>query len=612
MSRMQVSTRSQAEDTVEALYHSMERRISASPPGLCPVDMAHNFLTLCMAQTCGKCVPCRVGLKQLSNLITEVLDGEPDASVLDLIEETAQVIVDSADCAVGVKAAEMILTGIKGFRDDYLEHINHHRCLSKMYTPVPCVHHCPANVDIPGYVALVNKGRYDDAVRLIRKDNPLPLACAYICEHPCEAICRRSMVDNPINIRGIKRVAVEKAGKVPHPTPLAATGKKVAVVGGGPGGLSCAYYLALMGHSVTIYEKRDKLGGMMRYGIPSYRLPRNLMDEEIASILGVGIEAKTGVDVGTDISFQDLSKEYDSVYISIGAHTDRKVGIEGEDAEGVMSAVELLRGIGDDVLPDFTGKNVVVIGGGNVAMDVTRSAIRLGAKQVICTYRRRKEDMTAQVEEVEGAMAEGAELMTMVAPDHIEKDSNGHVAALWVRPQIVGLADAGGRPAPVDADKDPEKIPADIVIVAIGQGISAKGLEETGIEIQRGGRLPANHDTRIPDKEGFFAGGDCVTGPATVIKAIAAGKVAAANIDEYLGFNHVLEYDIEIPVPRFSSMQATGRVNISEKPAYQRRTNFECIENCMSDEEAFLESGRCLRCDHFGYGIFKGGRVTKW
>ena len=254
MSRLEVKTRGKSEEIVEQLYRNMERRIAASPPGLCPVDMALNFLNLCQAQTCGKCVPCRIGLSQLSGMIREVLDGEPDIGILRRIERTAQAIVDSADCAIGIDAANLVLMGLKGFRDDYEEHILHHRCLSSLENPVPCVALCPAGVDIPGYISLVKEGRYADAVRLIRKDNPLPVACAYICEHPCEARCRRNMVDDALNIRGLKRYAVDNAGDVPQPQCAPATGKNIAVIGGGPGGLSAAYYLALMGHQVAIYE----------------------------------------------------------------------------------------------------------------------------------------------------------------------------------------------------------------------------------------------------------------------------------------------------------------------------------------------------------------------
>ena len=612
MSRLEVKMPGQAQAVVEQLYRNMERRIAASPPGLCPVDMALNFLNLCQAQTCGKCVPCRIGLTQLSNMIREVLDGDPPVGILRRIENTAQVIVDTADCAIGIDAAQLVLMGLKGFRDDYEEHILHHRCLGSLKNPVPCVALCPAGVDIPGYIALVNEGRCADAVRLIRKDNPFPVSCAYICEHPCEARCRRNMVDDAINIRGLKRYAVDHAGPVPQPQPAPATGKSVAIIGGGPGGLSAAYYLALMGHRVTVYEKQKQLGGMMRYGIPSYRLPRQLLEAEIASILSVGIQVRTGVDVGTDITFDQLKRRYDCLYISIGAHTDKKTGIEGEDSQSVISAVELLRRIGDEEMPDFTGQQVVVIGGGNVAMDVTRSAIRLGAAKVTCVYRRRQEDMTAQAEEVEGAIAEGAEILTLQAPLRIEADDQGRAAALWTQPQIIGEMDRQGRPRPGTASVEPRRIPADIIIVAIGQGIESHGFEQSGIQIQRGGTLLADSSTRLPDLEGVFAGGDCVTGPATVIRAIAAGKAAAANIDEYLGFHHEIEAEVKVPTPRVTDLGPRGRVNCGDREAADRRCDFQCIECGMTKEEAVQESSRCLRCDHFGYGIFKGGRVEKW
>ena len=612
MSRLEVKTPGQAQAVVEQLYRNMERRIAASPPGLCPVDMALNFLNLCQAQTCGKCVPCRIGLTQLSNMIREVLDGEPSIGILRRIENTAQVIVDTADCAIGIDAANLVLMGLKGFRDDYEEHILHHRCLGSLRNPVPCVALCPAGVDIPGYISLVNEGRCADAVRLIRKDNPFPTACAYICEHPCEARCRRNMVDDAVNIRGLKRYAVDHADNVPQPKKAPATGKSVAIIGGGPGGLSAAYYLALMGHKVTVYEKQKHLGGMMRYGIPSYRLPRQKLDDEIASILSLGIEVHTEVDVGPDITFDALKQEYDCLYLSIGARTDKKAGIEGEDSEGVISAVELLRGIGDDEMPDFTGQNVAVIGGGNVAMDVTRSAIRLGAAKVTCVYRRRQEDMTAQQEEVEGAIAEGAEVLTLHAPLKIEANEAGHAVALWAQPQIIGEIDKQGRPRPNTAAVEPLRIPADTIIVAIGQGIETHGFEQTGIKIQRGGTLLADSSTQLPDMEGVFAGGDCVTGPATVIRAIAAGKAAAANIDEYLGFHHEIKSEVTVPTPRCTDLRPRGRVDATERDACERKGDFQCIECGMTDEESAQESSRCLRCDRFGYGNFKGGRVEKW
>ncbi len=611
MSRLDIKSPSRAETVVENLYRDMERRIAASPPGLCPVDMALSFLRLCHAQSCGKCVPCRIGLGQLSLLLEQVLSGTATMSTLVTIEKTARTIVNTADCAIGRDAARLVVDGLEGFRDDYEEHILHHRCLAGLKYPVPCVALCPAGVDIPGYMALVGEGRCADAVRLIRKDNPFPTACAYICEHPCEARCRRNMIDDAINIRGLKRYAVDHAGEVPQPECAPATGKKVAIVGGGPSGLSCAYYLTLMGHKVTVYEEAKQLGGMLRYGIPNYRFPRHLLNAEIESILSLGIEVHTGVTVGKDIWIEDLQKEYDCLYIAIGAHQDKKTGIPGEDSVNVMSAVEMLRDIGDDIMPDFSGKKVVVIGGGNVAMDVTRSSIRLGAEKVTCVYRRRVEDMTALPDEVTGAMAEGAEIMTLAAPVRIEADEEGVAKALWVQPQIIGEVDKAGRPRPGNADLPEVRLEADIIVVAIGQGIEISGFDAAGVPIKRG-TFVAGLSGQVGDMDNVFAGGDCVTGPATAIRAIAAGKVAAANIDEHLGYRHEITVDVEIPSPKLNNRAPHGRINTTEREAGQRRCDFEDIECGLTQEGAVTEASRCLRCDHFGYGIFKGGRVEKW
>ena len=611
MSRLEFYSTSGSQAVVEGLYRDLEHRIVASPPGLCPVDLAESFLKLCHAQTCGKCVPCRVGLRQLGLLIDDVLSGKATIETLDFIEQTAQVISDSADCAIGYEAANMVLKGVRGFRDDYVSHIKTGRCTCNLDQPVPCVAQCPAGVDIPGYVALVSAGRYADAVRLIRKDNPFPGACGLVCEHPCESRCRRNMIEGAVNIRGLKRYAVDHAGLVPAPECAPETGKKVAIVGGGPSGLSAAFYLRLMGHKVTVYEARKQLGGMLRYGIPSYRLPREELQKDIDAILSTGVTVKRGVMVGQDISLAKLHKDYDSVYISVGAHTDKKVGIKGEDCRGVISAVEMLRAIGDNTMPDFTGKNVVVIGGGNVAMDCTRSAIRLGAKTVSVIYRRRQQDMTALAEEVEGAVAEGAELLTMMAPVRIEADEEENCTALWVQPQRVGAIDKAGRPIPEPAQENEVRVPADIVIVAVGQNIELKAFEEAGVPIHRG-TISALSSGGIQDNEGIFAGGDCVTGPATVIKAIAAGKVAAANIDEYLGFEHTIEVDVEIPDAALGKRPSCGRSELPMEKAFERKGNFEHIELGFTEEVALQEAQRCLRCDHFGFGVFKGGRYKTW
>ena len=601
---------------MESLYQDLERRIVASPPGLCPVDLTRSFIKMCLAQSCGKCVPCRVGLRQIARLFDNVLDGEANEETVENIKLTAEGIYYSADCAIGYEAAKLALKSVDGCIDDFESHIHNGFCSCNSNQPVACVKSCPAGVDIPGYIALVQQGRYADAVRLIRRDNPMPTTCAYICEHPCENRCKRTIIDAPVNIRGLKKMAVDNSGIVPVPECEAPTGKKVAIIGGGPGGLSAAYYLALMGHKVTIFEQRKQLGGMLRYGIPNYRFPRKKLDEEIDSILSTGIEVKKNISVGKDISFDDITKEYDATYISIGAHADKKIGIEGEDAKsGITSAVEMLRAIGDGDMPDYTGKKVIVIGGGNVAMDVARSSIRLGASKVSIVYRRRKADMTALEEEVEGAEAEGCDVLELMSPVRIKQDEEGNAIGLIVKPQMISRV-SHGRPAPKAAAKDEVLLESDLIVVAIGQGIETKSFEEHGIKVQRGVISALNTGNITPQdgemSEGVFAGGDCVTGPATVIKAIAAGKVAAANIDEYLGFNHEITCDVEIPYASNEDKVACGRVEVALRDAAERKNDFEPIEYGFSCEEACQEAGRCLRCDHFGFGAFRGGREEQW
>ena len=471
--------------------------------------------------------------------------------------------------------------------------------------------HIPAHVDIPGYVALVREGRYEDAVRLIRKDNPFPAVCAYVCEHPCEAQCRRRMVDDSVNICGLKRYAVDHSPDLSAPSRAADTGKRVAVIGGGPGGLTAAYYLSLMGHKVTVYEQRPKLGGMLRYGIPDYRLPQDVLDRDITHILSTGITVRTAVSIGQDVAIEEIQKDYDAVYIAIGAHVDKKLGLEGEESSNVISAVELLRGVGDGNVPDFTGKKICVIGGGNVSMDATRTALRLGAESVTCVYRRRVEDMTALAEEIEEAMAEGCQILPLQAPVRIEADEEGKVAALWTQPQIISLYGRDGRPAPAKAQEKEFRIPCDYVIVAIGQAIAAKPFEAVGVTTCRGA-IQVDLTSSVPGADNIFAGGDAVSGPATVIRAVAAGKVAAANIDNFLGFDHKMHCEVDIPPAHLTNTPPCGRVNLKNRQLTDYHGNFDLLKEGMSEQEATQEASRCLRCDHFGYGIFKGGRSKEW
>ncbi|MCL2137032.1 MAG: NAD(P)-binding protein [Coriobacteriia bacterium] len=609
MTVIDVFNKSQGLEKTEEIYASVEARLRGSTKTSCPVEFASAFLKLAGAQSCGKCTPCRIGLHQIENLLDNILDGYGFEEDLDLIVELAEGVYNSADCAIGFEAAAVALRSVKGFRDDFVYHIRHNDCSSDEFAAIPCTSGCPANVDVPGYMALVIAGRYNDAISLIRKDNPLTIACGLICEHPCEPYCRRTLMDDPINIRGIKRFASEKADANVLPPKAEATGKRIAVIGGGPAGLTCAYYLALMGHSPVVFEQRQHLGGMLRYGIPAYRLPREILQDEIDFLLTAGIEARTNTSVGKDISIQQLRDDFDAMYIAIGAHSENSIGLEGEDAKGVYSAVELLRMIGDDEQVDFSGKNVKIVGGGNVAMDVARTALRLGAKSSSIVYRRRVLDMTALPAEIEMARADGCELLELLAPVAIQTD-NGQVCGLTVQPQMVGEIESG-RPRPVSLDVEPYTLDCDVLILAVGQAIDSSDFAEYGMPVERG-QIVANRDLSIDGFKGVFSGGDCVTSPSSAIMAVAAGKAAARNIDTYLGYDHVISVDIDIPVAVPGGKAYCARSNMVESIPQDLVGDFSQTEQCLNDEEALQEAKRCLRCDHFGLGALQGGRVDKW
>ena len=609
MNRLELESLSKADLVINDIYNNLASRIKASPLGLCPVEVTKSFLELCLAQSCGKCIPCRIGLLQLKNLMDDVLEGRANDNTLDLIEQTSKMISETADCAIGTEASHMVYVSITSAREEYEYHVHNNRCLSKTSTPVPCVGLCPAHVDVPGYLAMIKEGRYQDAVRVIRKDNPFPTTCSFICEHPCEARCRRNMIDSSINIRGLKRYAADKAGFVKPPEVGPSTGKKVAIVGGGPAGLSAAYYLQLMGHQTTVFEMLPELGGMLRYGIPNYRLPKERLDEDIKAILDTGVEVKYGIKISRDLTLNDLRNNYDATLITIGASTDKKLGLEGEDADGVISAVDFLRGVGLGKKMDLKGKKAAVIGGGNVAMDALRTLVRLNAEKVTCVYRRRVSDMTALPVEIEGAVAEGCEMLTLKSPSRLEIE-DGKLKGIWVSPQMISNI-KNNRASVKSNGMEDEFIPCEVLVVAIGQDIESSYYEKEGIPVERGKifTLPNGGFRGIP---GLYAGGDCQSGPATVIKAIAAAKVMAANIDQYLGYNHQITCDVKIPDVDLEDKFSCGRSELSDREASIRIRDFESVELNMEDGAAMQEVSRCLRCDKNGFGIFRGGRIEKW
>lgn len=596
---------------IDVVLRKFRSRLNSYPPGMCPLVLYRSLLQISMNQSCGKCVPCRDGLVQADRMLEKILNGDGTPQTLEELSALCRMISQTADCAVGVTAANMVLDSLREFEDEYQSHILSRRCVENVSQTVPCMTLCPAHVNVPGYISLIRQEDYAGAINMIRDRNPFPTACAMICEHPCEQKCRRSIIDAPINIRGLKKYAVDmiKADEVRTPAPNVSTGKKIAVVGSGPSGLTAAYFLALMGHKVVVFEEHEKPGGMLRYGIPEYRLPVTRLDQDIRAILSAGdIELRCNTKIGRDLSFYDLKKDYDAVFLGLGAQIGNRIPMENADAENVIPAADFLQDVANGHPLDLKGKKVVLLGGGNVAMDAARTAVRLGA-ETIHVFTRKRDDMTALASEMESAMQEGVRFRTLLAFLNIETDKEtGRVCAVWLQPQIVGEYDQAGMMTTEHSTRYPYRFKCDLLILGVGQRSDVAAFEAAGVPVSRG-RIDADESCMIEGCEGVFSGGDCVTGPSTAINAIAAGQVAAFNIDEYLGYHHKVRCEASAPPAMPNPCVPTGRAEIEEVDPFERRVNFDEVEVPMTPEEAMREAGRCLRCDHYGCGPMVGGSL---
>ena len=608
-----LTPRGNMNERMDIALNKFRSRMTSYPPGMCPLVMYRSILQMSMNQSCGKCIPCRDGLVEAERLLDEILKGNGTDDTLKKLEDLCKMISESADCAVGVVAANTVLDSIREFADEYESHIKNRCCVENVVQTVPCLTLCPAHVDVPGYVALIKEGDYEGAVKLIRDRNPFPTACAMVCEHPCERKCRRSIIDQPINIRGLKKYAVDNvpADKVPTPPKNVSTGKKIGIVGGGPSGLTAAYFLALMGHKAVVYDEHEKLGGMLRYGIPEYRLPKERLDEDIRAILSAGdIEVRLNTKIGRDVTVDELREEYDALYLGLGAQLGNRMPVENADCRNVIPAADFLQAVsrGDDM--DLTGKNVVLIGGGNVAMDAARTAVRLNA-ETVHVFTRKRDDYTALESEIESAMQEGVRFRTLLSFLHLEADKEDPemIDAVWLQPEIVAEYDEHGLVKTEHSSAYPYRFKCDYLILGVGQRCDVKAFEDAGIPVERG-RILADETCSVKGMEKIFSGGDCVTGPSTAINAIAAGQVAAHNIDRYLGYHHKIECEAKAPFAMPNKCIPTGRAEIEERDPFERRRDFEHVEIKMTPEEAEREAGRCLRCDHYGCGAMEGGRCA--
>jgi NADH-quinone oxidoreductase subunit F len=577
----------------------------------CMVDTAKYFVHVGMEESCGKCTPCRDGLQHMHFILQRITEGQGQPGDIDLLQRIGNHIRELSFCGLGKTAANPVLSTLRHFPDEYEAHIHRKRCpavVCRELVSSPCQHLCPISAEAPAYIALIAQSRFREAFESITKDNPLPNVCARVCHHPCESRCLAGQSGEALAVRALKRFAVDYAiqsGIYPPPPKPAPTGEKVAIVGSGPAGLMAGYYLAQNGYRATIFEALDVPGGTLTVGIPAYRLPRDLLEADIENVRRAGVEIRTGVRIGRDISFDDLTHEYQAVFIATGAHKSRKLGIPNEDASGVLDAIEFLKRINLNQ-PVQVGGRIGVIGGGNAAVDAARVALRLTTSQSVqVIYRRTRAEMPAFSEEIDALVDEGAELQLLTAPVEVLTHL-GRLSGLRCIRMELGEPDDSGRRKPVPVPGSEFDIPLDTLLVAIGEDPEVQFLGKgSGIDVSRRGTAVVAKETQATGRAGVFAGGDVVTGPDTVVAAMAAGKVAAEMIAKYLRHEAIerhyepvrpSKYVPPLP-PALPDTIPTHRATIPLLPVTARHSGFAEVELTLTEEQAVHEASRCLRCD---------------
>ena len=593
----------------------------------CMVELARYFLRFATAESCGKCVPCRIGGQRLLEALTRITEGHGTRKDLDVIREISQRMQDTSLCGLGQRTPGPVMSTLRFFEAEFLAHIDDKLCPAGQCKPLvraKCVNTCPAGVDTPAYLALVAQGRYTEGLAIHRERNPFPLICGRACPAYCETKCRRGELDEPVAIRLVKRFMADQAHTLPWTAPAvgtdeerkAASGRKVAVIGAGPAGLTAALRLAQRGYPVTVFDKFPVPGGMMSWAIPEYRLPRKALLLDIQKILDAGVELRCNQALGRDFTLADLldKKGFSAVVLAIGAHKSRSLGIPGEEKKGVLNGIDFLREVAADSwhrfdksaraqhLPELKGKRVGVVGGGDVAIDAARTALRLGAREVHVMYRRTGDDMPAThlPEEIEGALHEGVRLHTMVNP--VEVLGNGSVTGVRLQRQRLAEFDNSARRKPVPVENDAYTIPLDYLIAAIGQTPDLSWMEREELAASRSQTLVVG-DAFATNRPGVFAAGDVVSGPATIVQAVAHGNLTAAAVDEWLRTGNLVkptlppsQHDIAL-VHNPADFADAHRPPSPRLPLNERENNFKEVELGYAEAVAQSEAQRCLRCD---------------
>jgi NADH-quinone oxidoreductase subunit F len=574
----------------------------------CMVDIARFFLNFTQNESCGKCTPCRLGTRQMLEILTRITEGKGCEKDIDTLLAIASTVKECSLCGLGQTSPNPVLTTINYFREEYDTHIKEKKCPAAVCDALmisPCQHTCPVGINIPKYVAHIAAGEYQEAIDTIRERNPFPAICGRICHHPCEGKCRRGELEAPVAIRELKRFAADWSyrhnGKEPEPFPKTKS-QRVAVVGAGPAGLGCAYFLAQMGYPVTVFEALPVGGGMLAVAIPEFRLPHEAIQQDIDYIAKRGVEIRYNTPINVNFTVEDLKNDgFGAIFIAAGAQKSQNIGIPGEleDIESLYYGLRFLR----DVKLGRTvrvGRQVAVIGGGNVALDSARTALRLGADKANIYYRRSREEMPVTEVEYDEALNEGINVNFLVSPTRIVS-ANWKVTGLQCIRMSLGEPDESGRRRPIPVDGSEFLIEADTVIAAVGQAPDHSFLPP-GSALER---MVVDNNTLATNVPGVFAGGDFVTGPGFVVEAIAAGKRGAIAIDKYLrgDTSRVEMYDLrtetakEVTREEEETWEEQPRIKMPRLPVPERKGSFIEIEQGFSDEQARQEAKRCLRCD---------------
>lgn len=572
----------------------------------CMVDTARFFMDFIQDESCGKCLPCRLGTRQMLEILERITKGKGVEGDIELLVELGETIQQTAICGLGQSAPNPVLSTIRYFKEEYQQHIRDKYCKAGVCSELfisPCENTCPANINVPGYIRLIAAGRFLDAYQLIRQENPFPAVCGRICTRPCESKCRRSMTDEAVAICDLKRFAADYAYRnekeVILDSIMAKNGKKVAIIGAGASGLTCGYYLVRNGYEVDVFEQESIAGGVLAFGIPEYRLPKEVLAHEVSLIEKTGVRIHLNTQIGKDIDFDELKRNYDSVYIATGTQFPEKIRVEGEDLPGVIHGINFLKEVNKNLKYMIEG-NVVVIGGGNTAIDSARTALRCGASSVTVLYRRTIDAMPAYPAEIHEAVLEGVSIIELASPKRFVQGQNGKVAQIdCVRMQLAEF-DSSGRRKSKAVENSLFSVKADMVIVAVSQYSDLPFIKKEEIGVTRWGTFVVHDKTLMTTMDGVFAGGDVARGPDTVIQAIADGKKAAESMDKYLGGIGLLNKGLTIEIPSVADedeIVALHRFPLDILSIENRKNSFNEVILGYHKLNAMAEAMRCLHCD---------------